>query len=295
MADITQKKNNFLYPYIEEFVNEQFMEANIEANNKNNVINNLLSKLLKEYVNYEKVNSTTKEQFEFNVTYKFFKYWLGNNKDYSNLKRNIIKIQRLVRRRISNNDITNPEVTLKILNYELCHPKNVNRKKATRIFHKKSHKCNIGNSDKITRPILTQLLNEWTPDYINPNNNYIIYPDFSNDAPLNLLWLRRCYEDSNDLNNKKIILIGDFNNISLQFRNKIDLKDEGGKWHSVCIYDELKDIYKFRSLLKWNNKPYSYKEKKMKQSLDKEYFIDYSNMDAYNEWWIELKKRICIS
>tara|TARA_B110000208_G_scaffold111170_1_gene137247 strand:+ start:571 stop:1005 length:435 start_codon:yes stop_codon:yes gene_type:complete len=135
----------------------------------------------------------------------------------------------------------------------------------------------------MTRPILERLLNEWTPEYINPNKS-IIYPDFSNDKSINSLWLQRCYEDNNDIHNKKIILMG--KSIGIE-------ETDWGDWYAVCIYDELKEIYKFRSLLKWNNKPNVYKDKKMKQSLDNEYWIDYSNMDYFNEWWIELKKRIC--
>ena len=52
------------------------------------------------------------------------------------------------------------------MNYELCHPKCVN-KEEVRIFNKNNHNCNIGNSSKITHSILTQILNEWKPDYMN--------------------------------------------------------------------------------------------------------------------------------
>ena len=100
---------------------------------------------------------------------------------------------------------------------------------------------------------------------------------------MNTLWLQRSTEPRNidDIQNKQVIMMG---------RSISD--GDAGEWYAICIYDEIKKIFKFRSLLRWNNKPWSYKEQKMKQSIDKEYWIDYSNMDCLNEWWIELKERI---
>ena len=163
--------------------------------------------------------------------------------------------------------------------YELCYPKK--RTKELRIFNKNSHNCNIGNSNKINLSILKQLLTNLDSEYIN-FNNYEIYPDFSNDSKMNELWLKRCYENIQDIRNKKIIILG-----------KDKYKEEvGGVWYCICIYDTNKQIYKFRSLLEWNKKQDYYKEKKCKKSIDDDYWIDYSNMESYKNWWIELKNRI---
>ena len=163
--------------------------------------------------------------------------------------------------------------------YELYNPKK--RTNKLRIFHKNSHNCNIGNSNKINLSILKQLLTNLDSEYIN-FNNYEIYPDFSNDSKMNELWLKRCYENIQDIRNKKIIILG---------KDKYK-EEDGGVWYCICIYDMDKQIYKFRSLLEWNKKQDYYKEKKCKKSIDDDYWIDYSNMDSYKNWWIELKNRI---
>jgi len=99
---------------------------------------------------------------------------------------------------------------------------------------------------------------------------------------MNELWLKRCYENIQDIRNKKIIILG---------KDKYK-EEDSGVWYCIWIYDMDIQIYKFRSLLEWNNKPYSYKENNCKKSIDEDYWIDYSNMDSYKNWWLELKIRI---
>jgi len=168
------------------------------------------------------------------------------------------------------------------MDYELTYPKSKGREHCLRIFHKKSHNCNVGNSSKLSKHIVIDLLNTLTPLYESYKPELTIFPDCRHDDKLQQFWLRRCYYNEDDLKNKEIILLSINHDISY-----------GGYWYGVCIYDTERHIYKFRSLLKWNKLPDEYKEKKkLKISLDDDFYIDYSNYEGEKYWWVELKNRL---
>lgn len=145
--------------------------------------------------------------------------------------------------------------------YEIRSPSWDNGKIWFRIFHKNNARASIRS---LKSGDLIDVLNEW--DNNNNNNN-----DYYINHSINL---ERCLKKNENINN---------------FKNILTIKEGGGKWFKVCLYNENEDKYYFRSItcndIEWQRREY----KELINSQDDKWYIDLSGMLAPGFFWDEIK------
>ena len=176
-------------------------------------------------------------------------------------------------------------------NYEICSPKWAvprDPRNSYRIYRKKCHISNVGRNglSKTDLKNVLETLPETLPDGDPMIVDEFIYHDCGGYSELENFWLQRCLTDEEDPGDYEIT----------QIAEQSPPRCGAWRWFTVCLFNTNKNKYYFRGIcriIREDSGMSEYMRKKQcPNAKNKNFYVDYSNMQANLQYWRRLKNII---
>ena len=172
-----------------------------------------------------------------------------------------------------------------LCDYEICPPND--GRSQYRIFHKRCHISNVGKNG-LTKADLTNVL-ETLPDGEPDILDELIYHDCCGYSDLEKFWLQRILTDDEDEIDYEI----------MQIAEQSPPQCGAWRWFQVCLFNTNKNKYYFRGIcriIREDSGMSEYMRKKQcPNAKNKNFYVDYSNMQANLQYWCRLKNIISLN